>query len=178
MRKARGRIAATLSRSLSDVSFCEEDGLGQVAKLLVLVQSALDPRFWVGKVRQEDVDECVGEVGLEVTVQEQQGRRLKHEKGEGEVKRDDMRMQTTFHVLEPCVCVTRMKMCEVRVGFDNNCVSGTPIRFLLLNKRNLPHPWTLRIVQNMAGSIGTSAFLHAISWCPRTPCAQKCACNR
>ena len=93
--------------------FCEEDGLGQVAKLLVLLKSALDPRFWVGKVRQEDVDECVGEVGLEVTVQEQQGRRVKHEKGEGEVKRDDMRTQTTFHVLEPCVCVTGMKMCEV-----------------------------------------------------------------
>ena len=96
--------------------FCEENGLGQVSKRLVLVKSALGPRFWVEKVRQEDVDECVGEVGLEVTVQEQQGRRVKHENGEGEVKRDDMRMRTTFHVLGPCVCV----------GFDNNCVSGTP----------------------------------------------------
>ena len=51
---------------------CVGDGLGQEAKLLVLVQSALDLRFWVGKVRQDGVDECVGEVGLEVTVQEQQ----------------------------------------------------------------------------------------------------------
>ena len=71
--------------------FCEEDGLGQVAKRLVLVKSALDPRFWTWKVRQEDVDECVGEVGLEVTVQEQQRRRVKHDKREEEVKRDDMR---------------------------------------------------------------------------------------
>ena len=62
--------------------FCEEDGLGQVAKVLVLVKSALDPRYGVLKVRQEDVDECVGEVGLDVTVQEPQRRRVKHEKGE------------------------------------------------------------------------------------------------
>ena len=63
---------------------CVGDGLGQVVELLVLVQSALDPRFWVGKVRQDRVDGCVGEVGLEVTVQEKQGqRRMKHEKGEG-----------------------------------------------------------------------------------------------
>ena len=91
---------------------CVGDGLGQVAKLLVLVQSALDPRFWVGKVRQEGVDECVGEVGLEVTVREQQGRRMKHEKGEGEIKRETTYAHNIpFRVLEPCVCVTRMKMC-------------------------------------------------------------------
>ena len=71
---------------------CGGVGLGQVAKLLVLVRSALDPRFGVGKVRQEGVNGCVGEVvvgsGLEVTVKEQQeqGRRVKHETGEGEMK--------------------------------------------------------------------------------------------
>ena len=57
---------------------CEENEHGQVAKLLILVPSALDLRFEVGKVRQDRVDGCVGEVvvgtGLEVTVQEQQGR--------------------------------------------------------------------------------------------------------
>ena len=70
-------------------------GLGQEAKLLVLVWSALDPRFGVGKVRQDRADGRVDEVGLEVTVQEQQGQR--RENGEGDVKRerDDMRMQQT-----------------------------------------------------------------------------------
>ena len=40
-------------------------------------------------------------------------RRVKYENGEGEMKRDDMRQTPFFHDLEPCVCVTRMKMCEV-----------------------------------------------------------------
>ena len=87
---------------------CEEDRLGQAAKLLVLVLSALDPRFWVGKVRQDRVDGCVGEVGLEVTVQEQQGRRVKHEEGDGEVQeRDDMRMQQT-----PFLWPWAMRVCD------------------------------------------------------------------
>ena len=83
-------------------------GLRQVAKLLVLVQSALDLRFWVKKVRREGVDEFVGEVGLEVTVQE----RVKHEKGESEIKRETTYARNIpFRVLEPCVCVIRMKVC-------------------------------------------------------------------
>ena len=67
---------------------CVEGGLGQIAKQLVLVRSALDLRFQVRSVRQEVVDVKVNEVvagsGLEVTVKEQQ-RRVKHEKGEGEM---------------------------------------------------------------------------------------------
>ena len=53
-------------------SMCGRNELGQIAKLLILVRSVLDHRFQVGKVRQDRVDECVSEVGLEVTVQEQQ----------------------------------------------------------------------------------------------------------
>ena len=36
------------------------------------------------------------EGGLQVTVREQQGRRVKHESGEGEMEKCDMRMQQTF----------------------------------------------------------------------------------
>ena len=92
---------------------CVGDGLGQVAKQLVLVQSALDPRNWVGRVRKEGVDECVGEVGLEVTVLEQQTETVETLEGRSR----DQERETTyarnipFRVLEPCVCVTRMKMC-------------------------------------------------------------------
>ena len=69
---------------------CVERGLGPIAKQLVLVRSALDLRFWVGKDRQEVVDVKVGEVvvgsGLEVTVKEQQEQGwVKLEKGEGEM---------------------------------------------------------------------------------------------
>ena len=53
--------------------------------MLILVRSALDPRLWVVKVRQDRADRDVGEVGLDVTVQEQQ-RRVRHENGEGEIK--------------------------------------------------------------------------------------------
>ena len=65
---------------------CGRKELGQVARLLFLVRSALDLRFWVGKVRQEVVDVKVSEVvvgcGLEVPVKEQQEQgRVKHEKG-------------------------------------------------------------------------------------------------
>ena len=105
---------------------CEEDGRGQVAKLLVLVRSALDPRFWAGKVRQDRVDGCVGEVGLEVTVQKQQT-----ETGETWEKSRETTCACNkhlFHDLEPCVCDTHedvrstqwarcaQKMCEQHVS--------------------------------------------------------------
>ena len=83
---------------------CEEDGRGQVDKLLVLVRSALDPRFWAGKVRQDRVDGCVGEVGLEVTVQKQQT-----ETGETWEKSRETTCACNkhlFHDLEPRVCDT------------------------------------------------------------------------
>ena len=91
---------------------CEEDGRGQVAKLLVLVRSALDPRFWAGKVRPDRVDGCVGEVGLEVTVQ-----KLQMETGETwEKSRERRHAHATniFFMTLSNACVTRMKMCEVR----------------------------------------------------------------
>ena len=67
-------------------------------------------RFLDGKVRQDHVDGIVSEVvvgsGLEVTVQELQGwvrdREQRHSCD-----------NHLFHELESCVCVTRMKMCEV-----------------------------------------------------------------
>ena len=89
---------------------CVEDGLGQVAKLLVARRScgrALDPRFRVGKVRQDGADGCVGEC------KNSRRRRVKHENGESEMKRETTCVKHLFHDLEPYVCVTRMKMCEV-----------------------------------------------------------------
>ena len=72
-----------------------EDGLGQVAKLLVArAEVRLTRAFWVGKGRQDRADGCVGEVGLDVTVQEQQTE-VKHQNGEGEMERDYMRTQQT-----------------------------------------------------------------------------------
>ena len=57
----------------------------------------LKPRFWVGKVRQEGVDECVGEVGLEVTVQEQQTKTVETLEGrKRDQERNDIRTQHTF----------------------------------------------------------------------------------
>ena len=59
------------------------------------------------------VSEVVVGIALEVTMQEQQ-RRVKHEKGEGEVENKDTHATNAFFMtLEPCVYVTRMKMCEV-----------------------------------------------------------------
>ena len=75
------------------------------------------------------VSEVVVKSGVEVTVREQQGR-VKREKGDGEMGGgregeggreggEEGRSGGTTHVqtpflqtLEPCVCVTRMKMCE------------------------------------------------------------------
>ena len=69
-------------------------------------------RFWDGTVRQDHVDVIVGEVvevvvgsGLEVTVQEQQRRKVRHEKGEGEMERSKTHVQTLFygHFSHACV---------------------------------------------------------------------------
>ena len=60
------------------------------------------------------VSEVVVGSGLEVTVRKQQGW-VRHEKGEGEMERNDTHtINTFFMTLETCVYVTRMKMCEVR----------------------------------------------------------------
>ena len=42
---------------------------------------------------------------LKVTVQEQQGRQVNHQNGEGEMERDDTCAMEPFQALEPCVCV-------------------------------------------------------------------------
>ena len=74
MRVVSSSTEVFLSNSIGLIT-CGEEELGQVARLLILVRSALDVRFEVGKVRQIAVDVKVGEVvvgsGLEVTVKEQ-----------------------------------------------------------------------------------------------------------
>ena len=56
---------------------------------------------------------CGREGGLEVTVQEQQGR-VKHKTGEGEMENKDIHATNTFfHELEPCVYVTRMRSVQM-----------------------------------------------------------------
>ena len=59
------------------------------------------------------VSEVVVRIGLEVTVQEQQGW-LNHEKGEGEMERDDTSASTFLQTrLEQCVYVHTHEKCEV-----------------------------------------------------------------
>ena len=52
--------------------------------------------FGSGTVRQGRCRRQGREGGLEVTVRKQQGRRMKHENGEGEMERHDMRTATTL----------------------------------------------------------------------------------
>ena len=71
-----------------------------------------------GTLGKDCADGKVEEDGLEVTVREQQGWRVKHENGEGEMEINDMRMQQTFFMtlsldLEPCMCVHMHEKCEV-----------------------------------------------------------------
>ena len=78
---------------------CVEGGLGQIAKLLVLVRRCACPAL-IGQVSTART--CGQKGDVKVGVQEQQ-RRLKHKKGEGEMKRNDT---TPFlQTLEPCVYV-------------------------------------------------------------------------
>ena len=90
-------------------------GLGQVAKLLgARAEVRLTRAFRSGKARQGSRGRQSREGGLQVTVTEQQGRRVKHESGEGEMEMCDMRRQQTLfrHLSRACV-FTRMKMCGV-----------------------------------------------------------------
>ena len=58
---------------------CVRTGLGQVAKFLeARAEVCLTRAFGSGKARQDDADKNVGN-GLEVTVKEQQGWRVRHE---------------------------------------------------------------------------------------------------
>ena len=76
---------------------CVRTALGQVAKLLgARAEVRLTRAFGSGKARQGSRGRQSRESGLEVTVREQQGRRVTHENGEGEMEMCDMRMQQTF----------------------------------------------------------------------------------
>ena len=84
---------------------CVEGGLGQIAKLLVLVRRCACPAL-SGQVSTQRT--CGQKGNVKVGVQEQQ-RRVKHEKGEGEIERCDTCAKNLFGTLEPCVYVTRMR---------------------------------------------------------------------
>ena len=81
---------------------CGVRWIGQVAKLLdARADVRLTRAFGSGRARR---GRCGRERGVEVTVREQQRRRMKHENGEGETEIRDMHMQQTFlQTLEPCV---------------------------------------------------------------------------
>ena len=68
--------------------------------------------FRSGTVRRR---RCRRECGLEVTVREQRGRRMKRENGEGEMERDDMRTANTLsHASTRCLYVTQ-RNCQKNV---------------------------------------------------------------
>ena len=84
-------------------------GIGQVAKLSAgRAEVRLTRAFGSGTVRQ---GRCRKERGVEMTVREQQRRRMKHENGEGEMGRYDIRTANTLS--HACVatqgkCVRKM----------------------------------------------------------------------
>ena len=76
---------------------CGVRGIGQVATLLAArAEVRLTRAFGSGRARQGSRGRHSREVGLEVTVREQQGRRMKHDYGEGEMERYDMRTANTL----------------------------------------------------------------------------------
>ena len=83
---------------------CGVRGIGQVAKLLgARAEVRLNCAFGSGKARRR---RCGRERGVEVTVREQQTRRMKHENGEGEMERYDMRTANTLsHACTRCLYV-------------------------------------------------------------------------
>ena len=88
---------------------CGVRGIGQEAKLLgARAEVRLTGAFGSGKARQRL---CGRECGVEMTVREQQGRRVKHENGEGEMEIDGVRMQQTpfFTTLSHACMCTRMR---------------------------------------------------------------------
>ena len=96
-------------------------GIGQVATLLgAHAEVRLTRAFRSGKARQGSRGRQGREGGLELTAREQQGRRMKHENGEGEMERYGMRTANTLsHACTRCLFVTQRncvrKMC-VRYG--------------------------------------------------------------
>ena len=106
-------------------------GIGQVAKLLAArAEARLTSAFRSGEVRQGSRRRRSREGGLEVTVREQQGRWMKHESGEGEMERYDMRTANTLSHACSCLYVTQgksaKKMC-VRHGVCVHTVAHTVV---------------------------------------------------
>ena len=92
---------------------CGVRGIGQVPKLLAArAELRLVRAFGSGTVRQ---GRCRRERGVEVTVREQQGWWVKHEKGVGEMVRYDMRTANTLSHACSCLCVTQGKKCKENV---------------------------------------------------------------
>ena len=93
-------------------------GTGHVAKLLgARAEVRLTRAFGSGRTLRR---RCGRERSVEVTVREQQGRRVKHESGEGEMEICDMHIATNlFHDLEPCVFLHTHE--DVRMCADKMC---------------------------------------------------------
>ena len=101
---------------------CGVRGIGQVAKLLAARAEVHWTRaFGSGTVRQ---GRCRRERGVKVTVREQQRRRMKHENGEGEMMRYDMRTANTLSQASVYGMSARhaRKMCQKKCACDTECV--------------------------------------------------------
>ena len=94
-------------------------GIGQVAKLpATRAEVRLTRAFGSGEVRRRLYRQ---ECGLEVTVREQQRRRMKHENGEGEMERYDVRTANTLsHACTRCLYATQGK-CVRKCACDTEC---------------------------------------------------------
>ena len=112
-------------KQVSEAWKCGVRGIGQVAKLpAARADVRLTRAFGSGTVRQRACRRQGREGGLEmtvkeVTVREQQRRRMKHENGEGQMKRYDMRTANTlWHACTRCLYATQRncvrKMCATR----------------------------------------------------------------
>ena len=100
---------------------CQVRGIGQVAKLPgARAEMRLTRAFGPGTVRQEM---CRRERGVEVTVRENQKRRMKHEKGEGEMGRCDMRTANTLSH----ACTPRKEKMQRKCACDTECVCTLPV---------------------------------------------------
>ena len=112
-------------------------GIGQVAKFLAArAEVRLTRAFGSGTVRQ---GRCRRERGVEVTVREQQRRRTKHENGEGEMERYDMRIANTLSHACSCLYVTQgksaKKMCVRHGVCVHTAVATTWVRNLESTKK-------------------------------------------
>ena len=110
-------------------------GIGQVAKLLAArAEVCLTRAFGSATVRQE---RCRPERGVEVTVREQQGWRMKHENGEGEMERYDIHTANTLsHACTRCLYVTQGKSAKNMCVRHGVCVQLTLGRMPIFSRRS------------------------------------------